>query len=84
MSNKPAKKKGLIELWWLGELPDPDADQNPETRSATAGTRRQCPRCKEWCAHGFCGRCEYVLETPDQAMTTLDAKKRLLARVDRE
>jgi hypothetical protein len=23
--------------------------------------RQQCPYCHEWCAHGFCGRCERVL-----------------------
>jgi hypothetical protein len=23
--------------------------------------KQQCPRCKEWCAHGFCGYCERVL-----------------------
>ena len=28
--------------------------------------KQQCPTCREWCAHGFCGRCERVLDVAAQ------------------
>jgi hypothetical protein len=32
--------------------------------------KQQCPYCKEWCAHGFCGRCERILH--DEGRATCD------------
>ena len=30
-------------------------------------SKQKCPRCGEMCSHGFCGRCERVLEQPSPA-----------------